>query len=219
VSPEPTGELPSLSGELLRDLETLSNGRQRRFVLELFLTNFNASESYRRAYGPHTAKNANVLGPRLLADARVQAIVQRHHKRQEDSLALSVERLDKELARLAYVDVRKAYDAEGRLLPVKDMPEDVARCIAAFEEEALFDMVATGETGPRGGVKKERVQVGVVRKVKWHSKPESIALGLKRVGALTEKHEFVGPANVTVNIGVKRKPKAGGGGPSGQGKP
>lgn len=216
VSPAPAaGELPALSAELLRDLETLSNQRQRRFVLELFLTNFNATESYRRAYGARAAKNADVLGPRLLGTDRVQAIVAKHRVRQEQKLALTLERLDEELARLALVDVRKAYDAEGKLLPVHEMPEDVARCIQGFEEEALFDTVVTG-VGPRGGEKKERLQVGVVRKVKWASKPESIALGLKRLGALTERHELVGPANVVVNIGVRRKTAAGA---AGQGKP
>lgn len=184
------------------------NAKQRRFCLE-YLVDLNGTQAAIRA--GYAARSAHSQASDLLTLPKIQAFLGPRLKRSETKLELTVERLEEELARLAFVDPRKAYDAEGKLLPVHEMPEDVARCIQGFEEEALFDTVVTG-TGPRGGVKKERLQVGVTRKVKWGNKAEAVMLGLKRRGALTEKHELVGPATVTVNIGVRRKTPAGAGG-------
>jgi phage terminase small subunit len=210
----PPASAPSARGpaaKILPDDGAGLNAKQRRFCLE-YLVDMNGTQAAIRA--GYAARSAHSQASDLLTLPKVQAFLQPRLKRAEEKLELTAERLEAELARLAFVDPRKAYDANGKLLPVHEMPEDVARAIAGFEEEALFDTIVVGE-GPRGGVKKERLQVGVTRKVKWASKPEALALGMKRLGLLTEKHELVGPANVTINIGVRRKKAAGA---AGQGK-
>jgi len=175
--------------------------KQRFFALE-YLVDLNATQAAIRAgYSAHTAESQ---GSRLLSNVRVKAFLDEHLNRRASKLGLTVERLEEELTRVAFFDPRKAYDANGNLLRVSEMPEDVARAIQGFEEEALFDSVVVGE-GPRGGEKKERLQVGVTRKVKFPSKVEALQLGMKRLGMLTEKHEITGPANVSINIGVRRK--------------
>ena len=91
--------------------------------------------------------------------------------------------------------------------------------LMAMCEEAGVRLVVVGE-GPRGGEKKERLQVGVTTKVKLGSKVEAIALALKRRGALTERHELVGPANVSISIGLRpRKPAKAAGAAAAQGSP
>lgn len=44
-----------------------------------------------------------------------------------------VRRLLGELKRIALVDVGQAYEADGRLKPIHEIPEEVRRCIAAVE--------------------------------------------------------------------------------------
>jgi phage terminase small subunit len=44
-----------------------------------------------------------------------------------------VESLTKELRAISFVDIRKAFDKEGNLLRANDMPDDIAKAIAAVE--------------------------------------------------------------------------------------
>jgi phage terminase small subunit len=163
--------------------------QQRLFALE-YLVDLNATKAAERAgYSPRTAASQ---GSRLLKNVKVAEFIAAHMRKVEQKTELTVERLEVELARIVGFDPRRAYDENGQLLRVSEMPEDVARALTGFEEEALFDTVVVGE-GPRGGQVKERLQVGVTRKVKWHGKVEAIALGLKRRGALIDRHEDVTP--------------------------
>jgi hypothetical protein len=107
---------------------------------------------------------------------------------------LRVDRIEQEIACAAFFDPADSLDpATGAMLPLHQWPEHARRALAGFEEEALFETVDTGERGPRGGVVKSRVQVGVIRKVKWQDKTAAQRLGLQRMGALVERHENVTP--------------------------
>jgi phage terminase small subunit len=178
--------------------ETGLTPRQRRFCLEYLADKeLNATRAARRA--GYSAKTADVQAARLFRNARVSAFIGERLKKREEKLELTAARIDEEIARLALLDIRGAYDAEGRLLNPADMPEDVRRALAGFEEEALFDQVDVSD-GERD--RKVRVQVGVVRKVKWASKPEMLALAAKRLGLLIDKAETkvveeVKPADLT----------------------
>jgi hypothetical protein len=208
------GELPPLSSELLRDIEKL-NPRHRRFFLELFQTNFNATEAYRRAYGPRAEKNADVLGPRLLGTDRMQALLAKYRGRQEQRLALTAAEIDEERRRIAKVDPRRLCASDGRPLGLHELDEDTARALAKVKFK-----VAKVVRGPKAaaaaaalGVKAdpdappiEEVTLGTVE-FAFHSKNEALAHGDKVLGRHVEKHEFVGPTAVTVNIGVRRKAK------------
>lgn len=181
--------------------------KQRVFCLE-YLVDLNGKQAAIRA--GYSAHSAEVTASKLLRVPKVDAFIRQNLSKRESKLQLTVERLEEELAKVAFFDPRKAYDENGCLLRVSEMPEEVARAIQGFEEEALFDTVETGEVGPRGGKVKERLQIGVTRKVKFPSKVEALALGMKRLGMLVEKHELSGPANVSIKIGVRRKKAAAG---------
>jgi phage terminase small subunit len=159
--------------------------KQRLFALE-YLVDCNGKQAAIRA--GYSARSSESTASTLLRNPKVSEFIAAHMRKVEQKTELTVDRLEEELARIVGFDPRRAYDAEGKLLAVPEMPEDVARALTGFEEEALFDTVVVGE-GPRGGKVKERVQVGITRKVKWPSKVEAIALGLKRRGALIDRTE------------------------------
>lgn len=168
--------------------------QQRLFVHEYFQTKpLNAAAAYRKVYRC-SEEAAATNGPRLLRNARVSPLVVEMQKALEARSALSIERMDRELECSAAFDPADILDPEtGTTLPVHRWPEHARRALAGFEEEALFDMVPTGEVGPRGGEKKVRVQVGVVRKFKWHDKTSAQKLWYQRRGALVEKVQDVTP--------------------------
>lgn len=116
-------------------------------------------------------------------------------------LELVAERLDQELAAATYFDPGSILDpVTGATLPLHQWPEHARRALASYEEEALFESVETGEIGARGAPVKSRVQVGVLRKIKWLDKTTAQRLAYQRLGALVEKHEHRVGAPVTDDI-------------------
>lgn len=173
------------------------NPRQRLFALE-YLVDLNAADAARRA--GYSAASAETNGPRLLRNAQVRAFVEQQLRKQTRKLELTAELVLEQLAHLVRFDPTDLFDPEtGKLLGIHEMPERARRCLVAFEEEALFDQVEVGG-GPRGGVQKERVQVGVTRKLKWVSKAEAVKLGMQRFGLLAQDDDGQKPVKVQISI-------------------
>ena len=78
---------------------------------------------------------------------------------------VDVQRLLREVERLALVDVGKAFDDNQRLLPMSEMPESVRRCIASIDVETLWE-----------GRGRDREAVGTLTKVRFWDKTASINL-------------------------------------------
>ncbi len=63
---------------------------------------------------------------------------------------ITAQRVMLELARVAFADVREAFDAQGALLPIHEMGNDAAAVIVGIEHETRFERtteidLATGE--------------------------------------------------------------------------
>lgn len=91
----------------------------------------------------------------------------------------SVDRQLEELCRVALVDPRNLFDEHGNLLPIKEWPEDAARAVSSIESFEEYE-----------GKGKDRVAIGMVRKLKFHGKIEAIDKVLKvKGGYRPEQHE------------------------------
>jgi phage terminase small subunit len=107
--------------------------RERAFA-DLYLIDQNGSAAYVRA--GYTARNENVAAAcasRLLTRAKVKKYIELRMKALHDKFAITQERVLGELARMAYVNVQDLFDESGNLLPIKQLPEDVARAILSVE--------------------------------------------------------------------------------------
>jgi len=82
----------------------------------------------------------------------------------------------REAARLAFSDVRQLFDADGRMLAVKDWPDDLAAAIGGIE-------VLKRNIDSKDGKTED------VIKVKVWDKPKNIEFLLKHLGLLVERHE------------------------------
>lgn len=90
-----------------------------------------------------------------------------------------------ELTAYLKADITQAFDAEGNLLRMHDMPPEVKRLIAGIEFDEKFEM-----QGERGS--KTRVHIGNVIKLKFWDKPRSIETFMKHLSMLVERHQVEG---------------------------
>lgn len=106
------------------------NPRQRRFALE-YLLDLNATQAAIRA--GYSVGTARVQGPRLLSHAAVAAFLQPRLEKKERRLELTAQRLDDELARIAFVDPGKLVNENGRHLGLHELDEDTRRAVAGVK--------------------------------------------------------------------------------------
>lgn len=104
--------------------------KHTRFVAE-YLKDLNATQAAIRA--GYKSDNANVTGPRLLANVGIASEIAKRTEKAVERLELSAERVLEEYARVAYSDVRDLFDDAGNMLPIKQLPAHVAASIAGVE--------------------------------------------------------------------------------------
>jgi len=110
------------------------NKQQQQFVQE-FLKDRNATQAAIRAgYSKATARQ---IGARLLRHVHIKdacAEAEREHlARIQAETGITLERTLKEIARLAFFDARKLYDADGRPVPINLLDDDTAAAIVGLK--------------------------------------------------------------------------------------
>lgn len=170
--------------------------KQRRFVQELMVDENAKQAAIRAGYSPAHAEQS---GPRLARTPHVKAAIGEARKEVAERMALRQDQVIAELKRIIFADPRKAFDAEGNPIPVHELPEDVARAIAATEVRVVD---VPGETLDDGHEVKARA-VASVKKWKWWDKTKGLELAMRHLGMLDKKKDGEGDGEgVTVNINV-----------------
>lgn len=88
------------------------------------------------------------------------------------------ERCLQELRAIMTVDIRNAYNPDGTLKNVRDLPAALAAALSSIETDELFE--GHGDT---------REMVGYTRKVKFWDKAKAIELFMKKHGLLIERKQ------------------------------
>ncbi len=180
--------------------EKPKDDRRDRFVQE-YCKDLNATQAAIRA--GYAQKGAHVQGSRLLSDAKVRGSIDQLLAKAAAANQVTIERTLKEIARIAYADVRKLYDQNGNLKPIHELDDDIAATIAGIEidehrEEG--ELQEGGEPVP--------AQLTVTRKVKRFDKGKA----LDQCMAFLGMHKSLNPAEsggmaLTINLSGGKKLK------------
>lgn len=153
--------------------------KQLAFCAE-YLVDLNATQAAIRAgYSKKTAKSTgfqNMERPEIRVE--IQKLMDDRSQRTE----ITSDAVIREVARLAFSDVRKLFDENGAMLPIDKWPDGMAAAIASVEVDELFE-----------GFGENRIQVGYTKKVKIWDKPKSLEMLGKHLRLWVEKVEHTGP--------------------------
>lgn len=150
--------------------------RQARFVQE-YLLDVNGTQAAIRA--GYSAKSADRIAIELLRNPEVAREISERQARREQRTEIKADTVLAELLRLARVDLAQAFNENGDLKPIHEIPEDVRRAIAGVEIEALFE-----------GRGRDREQVGFVKKVRFWDKNRSLELLGKHLALFIDRSEM-----------------------------
>lgn len=152
------------------------NDQHELFCLE-YLKDLNGTKAAERA--GYSAKSAAQQASRLLTNAKITDRITALKAQQFETVQVDANVILRELLRLATVDLGGAYDDEGKLLPIKKMPEDVRRAIAGIEVFEEYE-----------GSGKDREYIGDTVKVKIFDKNRSLELLGKHLKLFTDRVEL-----------------------------
>ena len=157
--------------------------KQARFVREYLIDHNGKQAAIRANYAP---RSAEMQASRLLSIEKVRQAVEAGTTRQLKALDVSADRVLREVARIAFSDLRGMFDEEGNLRPIRDLTDDQAAALASVE-------VVRAKAGD--GAQEW------VHKIKVWDKPKALELLMKKFGMLAEHEHGFGPLDITLRLG------------------
>ena len=149
---------------------------QKRFCDE-YLIDLNATRAYKVAY-PNCKKDetAKSAGSRLLTNVNLQNYISERMKQREKRTEVTQDMVIKELAKIAFLDIRKLYTENGQLKNVADLDDDTAGAISSLETLEEYD-----------GYGDDREKIGDTQKVKLLDKTKALELLGRHLGIFNDK--------------------------------
>jgi len=124
-------------------------------------TNFNGTQA--AINSGYSKKTAGVQASQLLNRLRLKTRIAELKAEQTKRLQMTADEVLIELSAVAKADIRKAFNADGSLLPINEIPEDIAKAIAGIDIDDLFE-----------GIGEDREQVGFTKKVRLFNKIQAL---------------------------------------------
>lgn len=168
--------------------------KQRQFCRE-YLVDLNATQAAIRA--GYSKKTARGTAWQLLQKPEIQAEIQRLMDKRANRTEITADRVLMEIARVAFLDPRRFYDGQGRLLPIGELPDDVAAALASMEE------VVSKVPG-------EPDEVEYTKKIKMADKLRALELAGKHLKLFTDKVELSGELSLAERLAKRRQERRGG---------
>ena len=146
--------------------------KQQRFVDE-YLIDLNATQAAIRA--GYSEKTAGSIGEENLKKPDIAAAVQKAMDARSQEVKIDANKVLSEIGKLAFADIRKIFDGSGRLLPVHQLPDEIAASVSSIE-------VVTSRV-PGG----EPAEVEHTAKIKFWDKRGSLELLGRHLKLFTDK--------------------------------
>lgn len=149
---------------------------QKRFCDE-YLIDLNATRAYKVAYSRcKKDETANVNGSKLLRNTKVQEYISEKQKEIEKRTEITQDMVIKELAKIAFLDIRKLYTENGQLKNIADIDSNTAGAISSLETLEEYE-----------GYGDDREKVGDTQKVKLLDKTKALELLGRHLGMFNDK--------------------------------
>lgn len=155
----------------------LKNKNHERFCQEYVKNGKNGSRAYLTVYRTKNEDTARVNASRLLTNTNIKARINELMDKIEDRTLVTPERIIREYARIAFLDIRNFYNDDGTLKKITELDDDTAAAIAGMDISTF-----TKDNG-------EIVISEVVKKIKNVDKKGALDSLAKIKGMFVEKVE------------------------------
>lgn len=120
-------------------------------------------------------KQQEQIGSKLLAITNIQEYILEKQKEIQERTEITQDKVIKELANIAFLDIRKLYNESGGLKNIQDIDEETVKAVSSLETLEEYD--SRGEN---------REKIGNIRKVKLLDKTKALELLGKHLGMFSD---------------------------------
>lgn len=160
---------------------------QKRFCDE-YLIDLNATRAYKVAYSRcKKDETANVNGSKLLRNTKVQEYISERMKEREQRTEIKQDMVIKELANIAFFNIKNIYNNNGTLKTVKDIDEETIRAISSVKvlQKAGAMKINVNMEGQDNEVPIEHIQEQTIE-FKTNDKVKALELLGKHLGMFSD---------------------------------
>ncbi|MFG1206907.1 terminase small subunit [Xanthobacter flavus] len=161
--------------------------KQAEFVRE-YLVDLNATQAAIRA--GYSKRTARFMAAENLAKPNIAAAVEAAMAERAARTEITADRVLRELAKLAFFDIRKAFRPDGSLKPLNEMDDETAASIAGLEVSEFTD----GDGGA----------IGYLKKIKIADKRAALVDIGRHLGMWNDKLTLKGDAENPMTVFIKQ---------------
>ncbi len=169
-----------------------------RFAHE-YVIDLNATQAYIRAGYKARGHSAEVNAQRLLRNAEVQMLIAALQRDRLQGMELTQERVLRELARLAFSDIRKAYNEDGSMKLPHELDDDTAAAVSGIE---------TLTTSAGGGGEEAALSL-ITKKMKLYDKGTALTLAMRHHGLLKDNVNVSGGVTAAISYSANMPARGG----------
>lgn len=157
--------------------------KQAKFVEE-YLIDLNATQAAIRA--GYSVKTAQEQGSQNLSKLIIQKVLSERMQARAARIEITQDRVLNELAKLAFLDIRKAFDETGNLKPIRDLDDETAAAIAGLD---VAELTSDGQV------------IGTLKKIKLSDKKGALELIGRHLRMWNDKLDIT--ANVSIADAIR----------------
>lgn len=156
------------------DVDSPLSPKQQAFVNE-YLVDLNAAKAAVRA--GYSAKSASVQAADMMSWPKILNAISERMQEREVRTEITQDRVLKEIARVAFFDIRRLYRADSSPLPISELDDDTAAALAGLDIHEEFETDAEGN----------KVFIGYTKKYRMNGKVEALTLAGRHLGMWNDK--------------------------------
>jgi len=161
-------------------------GKRELFCREYLARNLNGPAAALAAgYCSAAPANARFTSWKLLSEEEVQDRLAELSSERIRDLKVEAGEVLLELLRMARSDISQAFDENGALKPIHEIPIDCRRAISSIESKELYEMVGEGD-------QRRRLIVGHLRTIKLWPKTQAVEMLGRHLALFRDKLELAG---------------------------
>lgn len=169
---------------------------QKRFCDE-YLIDLNATRAYKVAYSRcKKDETANAASSRMLRNVKVQEYISEKQREIEKRTEVTQDMVIKELANIAFFNIKNIYNGNGTLKAIKDIDEETIKAISSVKvlQKAGAMKISIDMKGKDNEVPIEHIQEQTIE-FKTNDKVKALELLGKHLGMFKEKVTIDGNIN------------------------
>lgn len=151
----------------------------------------NGVEAMRGAGYKGSSNVLSVTASRLLRKPKIRDVIEARNAKRSQRTEITADKILTGLYQIAFSDPRLAFDENGNLKNVADLPDDIALAMSSIESEELYE-----------GHGRDKERVGDTKKIRFWNKNNALELLGKHLVLFTDKVQLSG--SVDLNDGVAK---------------